>query len=704
MKRAPVLLALLLGLPSGQAQDESEHPVSIKARSTVVLVDAFVRDGKGRPVPGLTASDFELDEDGVPQTITYVQDFTPKQEQPEAPTGAVAESPSSSDQDLIQLAGSSGPNQALQGSFTAILVDRMSQTSRYYVSDALRQYISEIAEPNAHVGVFAIDFTLRTLQYFTGDRQLLEQAVDRVGTLVTSRLTPDPTLDSALQDQASQVTGGGLPAAEAGPDAASRQAQEIMNNSFSLLQRKYAGYATTSALLAMIHSMQILPGRKSIVFFSEGLSLPPAVVARFWSVVNAANRANIGVYTIDAMGLRLVSTAPRGITSSWPMTLDGGADGLSYQPMMGTFEGMEEQLRSDPFYNLRQLADQTGGIFIHDTNDLGGGLRKVDQDLHSYYLLAYTPKNGDFDGRFRQIEVRVKRPGCDVRYRKGYYAVDANFDEPLLEYEAPAVAVLQKGETPETLPLHASVLSFPKPADRGFVTVLADVAQGNLRYREGAEGTEVSNFSIVVLARDASGKVVRKTSQQYLLSRKAGTPPGGDSILFYRELELPPGTYDVEIAGFDAVSGHAGVQRRRLVLKDLDPALPGLSSLMIVQAAETISEKERAAVTPFHYDNLLLYPKLGDRLSKTRNREVMLFFTVYPTPTTGHEATIDVFRFGRKVGKSVIDLPSANSDGEIEYARAIGIEDFAPGTYTLRVSIPAGDRVVMRSMRFLLTP
>ncbi len=703
MKRFSVLFLLITLTPFVRGQDESGTPVSIKARSTVVLVDAFVRDSKGRPLSGLTASDFVLYEDGVPQTISYVQDFSEGSTQPgrQEPTRV---QPAPQAGRLMKLAGSTGPNQALRGSFTAILVDRMSPTSRHYVWEAARHYVSDVAGPDAHVGVFAIDFTLRTLQYFTTDKQLLERAVDRAGGMATSRLAAEQSLDSTLQEQAD--LSANAPAADAprGPDAAAAQAEQVMNEAFGLLQRKYAGYATTSALLAMIHAMQILPGRKSVIFFSEGLRLPPAVVKRFWAVVNAANRANIGVYTIDAMGLRIVSTAPAGITSSTRMTLDGGADGLSYQPMMGNFEGMEEKLRSDPFYNLRQLADQTGGIFIHDTNDLGAGLEKVDQDLHSYYLLAYTPKDGDFDGRFRQIEVKVKVPGAEVRYRKGYYAVDASFDEPLLEYEAPAVAVLQKGTSPTSLPIHAGVLSFPKPGDRGFVTVLADVVQGKLDYRDGPDGMRVSNFAIVVLVKDPSGTIVRKTSQQYRLARRPDAPPGGDSILFYRELELPPGEYEVEVAAFDAVSGHAGVQRQRLVLPDPDPTLPGLSSLMIVQAAETIDEKERAASTPFHYEDLLLYPKLGDRLSKATSKEVMLFFTVYPNDVTGHEATIDVYRFNQRLGRRTVELPVANGEGEIQYARAMGIEDFPPGTYTVRVSIPAGNRVVMRSRRFLLTP
>ena len=78
---------------------------------------------------------------------------------------------------------------------------------------------------------------------------------------------------------------------------------------FDVLERDQQGYATSNSLLALVNSMRALPGRKSVIFFSEGLAIPPAVVAQFRSVIDTANRANVSIYAMDAAGLRTESTS-----------------------------------------------------------------------------------------------------------------------------------------------------------------------------------------------------------------------------------------------------------------------------------------------------------------------------------------------------------------------------------------------------------
>src|SRR5262249_32671999 len=85
------------------------------------------------------------------------------------------------------------------------------------------------------------------------------------------------------------------------------QMQMRMFETFETLERNHQGHATANSLLAVVNSIRNLPGRKTVIFFSEGLSLPPAVVEQFRSVINAANRANVSVYTVDAAGLRIDS-------------------------------------------------------------------------------------------------------------------------------------------------------------------------------------------------------------------------------------------------------------------------------------------------------------------------------------------------------------------------------------------------------------
>src|SRR5207237_732270 len=115
-------------------------------------------------------------------------------------------------------------------------------------------------------------------------------------------------------------------------------------------------------------------------------------------------------------------------------------------------EKNEDALRFDPASGLGRLADQTGGFLVHDTNDLSSGLRAMSDDLRAYYVVSYTPRNRTYDGRFRTIAVRVRRPHGRLQSRKGYLAVRSALPVPVLDHEAAALARLESGR-PTDVPL-----------------------------------------------------------------------------------------------------------------------------------------------------------------------------------------------------------------------------------------------------------
>ena len=106
-------------------------------------------------------------------------------------------------------------------------------------------------------------------------------------------------------------------------------------------------------------------------------------------------------------------------------------------------------LKSDPSAALGILTGQTGGLLIQNTNDLDSGIGQINDDRRNYYALTYTPTNAALDGTYRKIEVKVKRPGVDVRSRSGYLAVPANEASPVLTFEVPALAAIAATPTPQ---------------------------------------------------------------------------------------------------------------------------------------------------------------------------------------------------------------------------------------------------------------
>ena len=120
----------------------------------------------------------------------------------------------------------------------------------------------------------------------------------------------------------------------------------------------------------------------------------------FREIMGEANRGNATFYTVDPRGLPVFDT-PMGPAAPPPVTVD--------------FAMLRTRLDS-----LRMLAENTDGMAVLNNNDLDMGLKRIANDLSSYYLLGYYSTNGKLDGKFHTIKVRVKRPGIDVRARKGY--------------------------------------------------------------------------------------------------------------------------------------------------------------------------------------------------------------------------------------------------------------------------------------------
>lgn len=703
--------AFLFGsLLYGQGDDELPT-AALRARSTTILVDVVVRDRDGGAIADLAADDFELYEDGVPQRIDFCESY---QEWRRLWAESVQQAETAPDRSAALAQGSSAND--IRGSVTALVFGRLSPPARADARRAALHYIEEATSDESLLGVFLVDLGLQTLQFYTSNKELLTGAVERFsrkGTAVFHSNAEDirkARIDEIrLEERLEQLQAqGGSMVAQLTTIAAIQlvQMNTRMMEAFDVLERDEQGYATTTGLIAVIESLRPMPGRKALVFFSEGIAIPPAVEQRFDSVMTTANRSNVAIYPIDAAGLRIEGTGAeqdREFKSLGIYRLDqAGREGTFSTPMLRMLEKNEDLVRQDPHSGLRRLAENTGGIFIHDTNDILGGLRRINKDLNTYYILAYRPSDTDFDGRFRSIEVRSKLKDVRLQYRRGYYAVDAPMAEPLLDYEAPPIALLQNAQTPTDLPIRSAVLSFPKPNEDGAFSVLADIEPGSIGYRESEDGP-ITDFCFVAVVRDEEGNIIRKVSQQYQLAEtRLGS--GKDGILFYRELQLPPGRYSVEVVGFDATSGKAGTNRSTLRITEWDTSIPRLSSVVLVNAVERIDADERGARTPFYDGGSLYYPNLSRRVSKSSTSELVFFFSSYPGETAPKEAQVELLRYDQVFARTRLQLPPAGDDGEIRYVGSIPLEDYPRGLYSLKVSVPSGGKVVSRHTQFLLTP
>jgi VWFA-related protein len=620
-------------------------------------------------------------------------------------------------------------------SLIAMVFDRLSPNARNLAHKAALNYVAESVKTDDLVGVFAIDLSLRTLQAYTDNAGLVRQAIDRAASLSTSTFASGAeqvrTLSdrqSALQNatdssQATAAAGGrdtGSEAIAAGSATGAGMAEQTINQmltrmleTYEILERDQQGYATTNGLMAVINSIRGRPGRKAIIFFSEGLAIPPAVQAHFRSVINAANRANVSIYAIDAAGLRVESPnaeTTREINALGQRRQRQTASGQDDPngPMMRQLERNEDLLRLNPHSGLGQLADETGGFLIRETNDLSAGLRRIDEDMRVHYMLTYVPTNQNYDGRFRQIEVKLKRSNLDVQTRKGYIAINATAT-PVLDYEAPAIAALSNARISSSFPMQALGLSFPEPNRTGLVPVLAEVPASAFTFVADKEKkTYNTDFSIVALVKDESNQVIRKLSQHYQLSgpiEKMEAARRGE-VLFYRETELPPGRYTIEAVAYDAPAGKMSARSSKIDVASAAEAKLRLSSIVILKRVERLSASDQNVNNPFRFGDVLIYPNTGEAVRKSAAKQIAFFFTAYPAggSTDKPKLRIEVLQNGKALGQTSADLPAPDAIGRIQYASELPLNSFQPGAYELRITVNDGKSSVTRSAYFSIEP
>jgi VWFA-related protein len=388
--------------PAPQPQQTSDDKDDVvKINTNLVQVDAVVtKDGK--PVPNLTADDFEIFEDGRRQTITSFAYITN--------VAASAPKPAKTDKKTAANAVPYAPVRIDEPHRTvAFVVDDLglSAESMGQVRRQLRKFVAEQLQPNDLVAIIRTGGELGALQQFTNDKRLLNRAVEhlrwnycsRVGIHVLRPVQPGA-------DDGDPVCG-------------------------------YRSYFTTlKSLRFIVDAMAYLPGRKSLVLLSDSVPIESQDqfadrgVLRDVGIVQD-DPLNIGPDSIDYSRL-LQRIAEKAIRSS-VVIYSVDTQGLQYTGLTAAdaFTGSPQQmqnimtLRSRTLFDRRQgselIARQTGGFQIRNSNSYQ--LDRIMEDQSGYYLLGYRPTDETFNRHFHHIKAKVKRSGMALRTRYGFFGV-----------------------------------------------------------------------------------------------------------------------------------------------------------------------------------------------------------------------------------------------------------------------------------------
>jgi len=361
--------------PSAPTQNSQAPGTVLRAVVRLIQVTVVAEDGDGRPVADLKIGDFSLRDKGEAQKLTYfAQQNTPAWQPDVAGTPTVS--------NFYSNHVESSPEGA--NSVTILLLDAMNTQFRdlSYARTRVINFLQHM-QPQDQVALYVLTpTTLYVMHDFTNDSATLLR-----------------------------LMGGGSDKASANPNEV--KIEKLMSDALGESNHFYKGQpvsrvqATSEAMLQVARNTVNIPGRKNLVWISGGFPLTMGAAiplsghnerldfsAALSGTAKQLGDANVAVYPVDARGL----WAPRG--------------GRAYaSPNMDA---------------MVLIANATGGRPFYNTNDIASSIRKAVDDSRVSYVLGYYPTNDKWDAGFREISVKVARPGIHLRYKTGYFAVPAN--------------------------------------------------------------------------------------------------------------------------------------------------------------------------------------------------------------------------------------------------------------------------------------
>jgi VWFA-related protein len=716
---AVLAASALLSYAQPNPAPQQASQTTIRSTSQEVLLDVVVRDKKGHLVKDLTAKNFEVTDDGEPQKLRSFRLVTGAEIVPEAAGVSGSTAAPASAKPAARL------DPLRQVRIITLVFDRLGNEARTYARTAVNDLLKSETGPNLFFAVFSIDQRLSILQQYTTDKDLIRKAVAKITESGSSLYKSESDqIEQELKTLATQDAANASVAtpAAAPPDSGALVSVALAQLTLNMMQfsqtldRTLQGRSTLFALRALINQQYQLPGRKTLLFFCEGVYIPPEYKEEFEGLVSNANRANVSVYGIDARGLftysqngaagSLLSQATRSSrtqqTSTYgPVTRDQVTAG----------DRGEEAIRANSQNSLNDLSEKTGGFMIANTNDLRTNLHRITEDVDTHYELAYSPDIRIFDGHFRKIAVHLDRPELKLQTRAGYNALPFVQGQPLMSYEMPMLNALTTAPLPRDIPFRSSGLHFKSAAGEPVGVVVIDVPLEGIQFiKDEANHVYQTHFSVLAMFKDAQGSIVRKFSQdvprQGPLDKLDAFKLG--HFIYSQHAPLPPGRYTLETAVMDRKAGKISAKKTAVLIPPASQNAT-LSSLVRVRSVSPSDTSETALMAdrsddPFQVAAGKVAPGLDDAAKAVPGSALSIFFTVYAQPgsQTAPDLGIEFLQDGKVIGRGNPKLPAPDSHGVIPYIASTPLDSFKPGQYEMRVTISQNGKAAAERTLFTI--
>ena len=698
----------------------------IKTTSQEVLLDLVVRDKKGHLVKDLKAAEITVTDDGIAQPIRSLRlrtgaelstiqttDAT-KGEGTQSAAPVVKTAPVNPLRDVRvvtfafdPLPGANFNNERTSGANAGggdrrVLVKRMAE-----------ELLKIDTGANFYWGVFLMGRgRISVVQPYTTDKDKLMTAVEKA--IMSPGVVYAEQSDAIAAMQAAPVSGvvagaaGTAASAPSGVSEAGAAMAALTKNMVEFEQdtdRSQRSRDDFFALDGMIRELQRLPGRKTLVYFTKGLIMMPEFHAPFDSLIAAANRANVTIYCVDptvattgfgnnAAGTRQLNSAAA--DSAVNMTKRNGAVTRSEALVI---EHAEASVMSNSHLMPLKLAEDTGGFLIANLNETEKIVRRLSEEINTYYELTYSPTIDLYDGHFRKIAVKIARPDMKVQSRSGYFALPYIPGQTVFPYEVPLLSALSSTPAPKAIPFRTGIKFF-----RGSTAVVFDVPLKDITMvKDASARTFRCNLALLGLFKDSQGEIVKKLTRDVPVTNSLDNLPATleGHFIYTAHVSLPPGKYTFEAAVLDRESDHlrAGVRKQSvMVAAPPAPSELSLSSLTLVRKLAPPSSPISDDEDPFEFKGGRVTPELSDTITGGKGAAIGVYLVATVERDQDAKVTFDFVQDGKPVARSEPPLPKADDFGRIHVVANLPIESLKPGPYEVYAKLLQGGKSVQERL------
>jgi VWFA-related protein len=660
--RRVLAVALVAAVLPGAAGTAQEPRPTFRSGRDLVSVDVVVRDRNGEIVRDLTAADFEIREDGRVQQVLGLsfQEITGNALAPAATAELLA-----GVEERVAEAAASAPKPItaadVAGRRLLVLLFDLSSMQPEEVQravDSANTFVKEQMSPADMIAVATVSSQLDVLTDFTGDRGIVAATLAQL-SYTEGTATAPPDGSTAATDEA----------AAAATEVADEEASELdmFNNDVRL-----------RALRTLAEALAPIEQKKAILYFSAGMERSGQDnQVELRTAVNSAVRAHVSIYPVDTRGLQAI--APGGDARQ--------ASGRGQSLFSGRGVARQFSRLAASQDTLTSLAADTGGRAFTDTNDFGEAFDRVRRDLSAYYLLGYSSTNATKDGRFRRIQVRVKRDGLRVEARAGYFAERDFAHTSRADRETQLQEQLFSPVSSTDVPVMVKGGFFRLAADRYYVPISVAVPGHAVPVKSGTEKISLDLLGVVT---DEQGRPLGRMRETLEFPPASGGTLAGKQVLYQSGVTLPPGRFSVKVVVRENTDGRIGSFEIPLTVPDLkDAPLKVSSVVMSTQLQEGVRGRSQ---NPLVRDGVQLVPNVTHVVA--RDQKLFFYYEVYEpgeadggpqlrTSLAFYRGNVKVFETP-PVDRAVIDVEDRKA---AVFQFEVPAGSFTPGLYLCQINI-----------------